>query len=198
MARQLENPTSAPAMTGPSARASPETAAQTPSASARVSRSGYTWRMIDSVPGSLAAAPIPMTTRPPMSQSTLPASAAMTEPAQKMATPASMTRFRPRMSPSIPAASMKLAKVRAYPLTTHCSDVTPACRLLWMLARPTLTIVLSRNVRKRTVHSVASASACVADPSPPFLMSKPGGAPSSPATAEAPLAPSVSSAVLPR
>jgi hypothetical protein len=69
--------------------------------------------MIDSVPGSLAAAPTPMITRPAMSQSTFPARAATTEPPQKMATPASITRLRPRMSPSIPAASMKLANVSA-------------------------------------------------------------------------------------
>ena len=69
--------------------------------------------MMDKVPGSLAAAPIPMMTRPAMSQSTFPASAAMTEPPQKMATPTSMMRLRPRMSPSIPATNMKLAKVSA-------------------------------------------------------------------------------------
>ena len=69
--------------------------------------------MMDRVPGSLAAAPTPMMTRPAISQSTLLASAATTDPAQKIATPASMTRLRPRMSPSIPAASMKLAKVSA-------------------------------------------------------------------------------------
>ncbi len=69
--------------------------------------------MIESVPGSLAAAPIPMITRPAISQSTLEARAATTDPTQKMATPASMMRLRPRMSPNIPAASMKLAKVRA-------------------------------------------------------------------------------------
>ena len=40
MARQLEKPTSAPPITGPRASARPETAAQTPSASARVPRSG--------------------------------------------------------------------------------------------------------------------------------------------------------------
>ena len=40
IARQLEKPTSAPPMTGPRASASPETAAHTPSASARVFRSG--------------------------------------------------------------------------------------------------------------------------------------------------------------
>ncbi len=153
--------------------------------------------MMDSVPGSLAAAPTPMMTRPAMSQSTLPAIAATTEPAQKMATPASMIFFRPRMSPSIPAASMKLAKVRAYPLTTHCSDVTPACRSLWTLASPTLTMVLSRKVRKRTAHNVARASACAGDPRPPFLMSNPGGAPSIPVATETPLAPSVSRAVPP-
>ena len=49
-------------MTGPRASARPDTAAHTPSASARVSRSGYTCLMIDRVPGSLAAAPIPMIT----------------------------------------------------------------------------------------------------------------------------------------
>ena len=47
-------------MTGPRASARPDTAAHTPSASARVSRSGYTCLMMESVPGSLAAAPIPM------------------------------------------------------------------------------------------------------------------------------------------
>ncbi len=113
MARQLENPTNAPPMTGPRASARPDTAAHTPSASARVSRSGYTCRMMERVPGSLAAAPTPMMTRPAINQSTLLANAATTDPTQKMATPASMMRFRPRMSPSIPAASMKLAKVRA-------------------------------------------------------------------------------------
>jgi len=54
-----------------------------------------------------------MITRPAMSQSTFPANAAMTEPPQKMATPTSITRLRPKMSPSIPATSMKLAKVNA-------------------------------------------------------------------------------------
>ena len=69
--------------------------------------------MMDKVPGSLAAAPIPMTTRPAISQSTLLAVAARTDPAQKMATPTSMMRLRPKMSPSIPATSMKLANVSA-------------------------------------------------------------------------------------
>ena len=39
--------------------------------------------------------------------------AATTEPAQKTATPASMTFLRPRMSPRVPPANMKAAKVSA-------------------------------------------------------------------------------------
>jgi hypothetical protein len=54
-----------------------------------------------------------MITRPAISRSTFGERAARIEPPQKTATPASMMRLRPRMSPSIPAASMKLAKVRA-------------------------------------------------------------------------------------
>ena len=43
----------------------------------------------------------------------LGARAASTEPAQKMATPASITFLRPKTSPREPAASMRLAKARA-------------------------------------------------------------------------------------
>ncbi len=75
--------------------------------------SGYRWRSIDRVPGSLAAAPRPITARPAMSVWTFGASAHRTEPAQKTPAPASMTFFRPSSSPIIPQASMMLAKVRA-------------------------------------------------------------------------------------
>ena len=82
--------------------------------------------MMESVPGSDAAAPIPMTTRPTMRRSTFEANAATIEPAQKTATPPNITRLRPRRSPSVPPANMRAANVSAYPLTTHCSEVTPA------------------------------------------------------------------------
>ena len=48
------------------------------------------------------------------------------DPAQKMTTPPSMIFLRPSRSPKVPPASMKAAKVRAYPFTTHCSEATPA------------------------------------------------------------------------
>src|SRR5215469_15891466 len=70
-----------------------------------------------------------------------------------------MIFLRPNLSPIIPKASMKLANVRAYAPTTHCSAETPPCRSDWMLASATLTTVLSRKVRNSTVHRQARARA---------------------------------------
>ena len=69
--------------------------------------------MMERVPGSDAAAPSPMTTRPAMSTSTSGATAAMIDPAQKIPTPLSITALRPNMSPRVPAANMKAANMRA-------------------------------------------------------------------------------------
>ncbi len=159
IARQLQMPTSAPPITGPAARARPDTAVHTPSARVRARSSVYRWRIMDRVPGSLAAAPRPITARPAISIPVLGASAASTDPAQKITAPISMTRLRPNSSPTMPKASMVPAKVSAYALTTHCRAVTPACSSAWTLPSATLTTVLSRKVRNRMVHSTASASA---------------------------------------
>src|SRR5260370_37004371 len=115
-------------------------------------------RIIDSVPGSQAAAPKHMTARAAISTPTFGASADSTEPAQKIVTPMIMTRLRPNSSPTMPKASIAPAKVSAYAPTTHCSEVTPACNWLCTLPRTMLTIVLSRNVRNRTRQSTARAS----------------------------------------
>src|SRR5437868_13277554 len=69
-----------------------------------------------------------------------------------------MIFLRPNLSPSIPQASIKLANVRAYAPTTHCSAETPPCRSDWMLASATLTTVLSRKVRNSSVHRETRAS----------------------------------------
>ena len=113
MPRQFQAPTITPPMTGPAASANPDVAAHTPIARLLALASGYRCRSIDSVPGSLAAAPSPITARPAMSVWTFGASAHRTEPAQKTPAPASMTFLRPSSSPIIPQASMMLAKVRA-------------------------------------------------------------------------------------
>ena len=86
------------------------------------------------------------------------ASAASTEPPQKMPTPISITRLRPNSSPTMPNASMAPAKVSAYALTTHCRALTPACSSVCTLPSATLTIVLSRKVRNSTAASTARAS----------------------------------------
>jgi hypothetical protein len=80
--RQLHTPVSAPPRTGPSASENPETAAQLPSARLRLRSSGYSCRIIDSVPGSLAAAPRPRTDRAAISIPMLGATAASAAPAQ--------------------------------------------------------------------------------------------------------------------
>src|ERR1700728_1577881 len=116
------------------------------------------WRIIDSVPGSEAAAPNPMINRPAMSTLTLGATAAIKEPVQNTATPPSMILLRPKRSPKVPNVSMRLAKTSAEPLTTHCTPITPVCRSLWTLASTTLTIVVSKNVRNSTNDKVARAA----------------------------------------
>src|SRR6516164_10649834 len=115
-------------------------------------------RSSDRVPGSLAAAPSPITARPAISTPAFGASADRTDPAQKIPAPISKVRLRPNSSPTMPNASIAAANVSAYALTTHCSSLTPACRPTCTLPSPTLTIVLSRNVRNKIVHSTASAS----------------------------------------
>ena len=64
MPRQLHTPVKMPPTTGPAASANPEVAAHTPIARLLARSSGYSWRSMDSVPGSLAAAPRPITARP--------------------------------------------------------------------------------------------------------------------------------------
>ena len=100
-------------MTGPRASARPDTAAQTPMAQSRLRLSVYRCRSIDRVPGSLAAAPSPMTARPAISTPGFGARAHSTDPAQKTPAPDSITIFRPNSSPIIPHASMMLANVSA-------------------------------------------------------------------------------------
>jgi len=99
-----------------------------------------------------------MTARPAISTPALGASAHRIEPAQNTPAPPSMTFLRPNSSPTIPKASIALANVSAYAPTIHCRASTPACRSACTLPSPTLTIVLSRNVRKSSVHRTASAT----------------------------------------
>jgi hypothetical protein len=113
--------------------------------------------MMESVPGSEAAAPTPINTRAPISTSGFGASAPSNEPAAKIPRPPSISRLRPNRSDNDPASNIKLAKVSAYPLTTHCNCVTPAWSVDCTLASATLTTVISKNVRNKTAQTATSA-----------------------------------------
>ena len=113
MARHDQPKTKSPPMSGPRASPRLDTAAHMPRDRARWRLSGYRCLIIDRVPGSEAAAPMPMTTRPAIRMSVVGATAAMTEPAQNTATPKRITFLRPNRSPMVPKLSIRLAKVRA-------------------------------------------------------------------------------------
>lgn len=68
---------------------------------------------MESVPGSQAAAPIPMTPLDAISRAVLGASAPIREPTTKTDTPPSITFLRPIRSPRLPKASIKAANIRA-------------------------------------------------------------------------------------
>ena len=61
----------------------PQIAVQTPTVLPRSRSSGYRWRSMDSVPGSLAAAPMPITARPAIRTGPSGTMAHSTDPAQK-------------------------------------------------------------------------------------------------------------------
>src|SRR5664280_2169452 len=114
------------------------------------------WRIMESVPGSEAAAPTPMTMRPMTSSVDEVATAHTIEPAQKIATPRSIIFFRPKLSPSEPQISIRLPKARAYPPTTHCRSETLECNSDCTLERTALITVISRKVRKRIDSNAAN------------------------------------------
>ena len=114
-------------------------------------------RSTDSVPGSLAAAPRPMMARPAISVCAFGASAQTTEPAQKTPAPVSITFLRPSSSPIIPQASMMRGERQGVSADHPLQVGTPACRSVWSCRARRLTMVLSRKVRNKIVHSAASA-----------------------------------------
>ncbi len=101
-----------PPMSGPIASAMAETPAQMPIARPRC-LGGNVAEMIESVAGSISAAPTPWRVRAPISVPPVVASPQMSEASVKRARPRRKTRLRPRKSASLPPVSMKTAKVRA-------------------------------------------------------------------------------------
>jgi hypothetical protein len=69
--------------------------------------------MIDSVDGTISAAPIPMLARAAMSTPTDPENAAHAEPSANATSPARNVRLRPTRSARLPAASSSPPKTSA-------------------------------------------------------------------------------------
>ena len=76
-------------------------------------RGGNVAEMIESVAGFMSAAPAPWTTRAPIRNPALGASAQASEEPLKTARPMTKTRRRPNRSASLPPVSMSAANVSA-------------------------------------------------------------------------------------
>ena len=73
----------------------------------------YCSRIMESVAGSDAAAPMPMMMRPMTSSDGLTEIAQTIDPPQKIPTPININRLRPKLSPSAPNINIRLAKASA-------------------------------------------------------------------------------------
>ena len=101
-----------PPISGPIARAIADTPAQIPIAIPRCC-GGKVAEMIESVAGSISAAPTPWAVRAPISISPEAARPQRSDESVKRTSPSRKTRFRPKKSASFPPVSMNTAKVSA-------------------------------------------------------------------------------------
>src|SRR5882757_10282029 len=126
--------------------------------------------MIARLPGVSSAPPIPCRIRAAISQPIDGASPHNNDASANQATPTTNTRRRPKRSPKAPANRISEANANRYPVSTHCSDATPACRDRPMCGTATLTMVPSsiaipdaatvaaRAIRPRVDRRVSPAS----------------------------------------
>ncbi len=146
---------SQPPMIGPAATATPLTALQIPIALARSPGSVKVLVRIASVAGKISAAPTPISARPAMSISALPASPANADVAPNTTRPTMSARLRPYRSPSPPAASSRPVNTRRYASTIHWSWLVDASRAVERVGRATLTMVPSRTVTNTASETTA-------------------------------------------
>ena len=95
---------SQPPVTGPSATATPDVAAQMAMAIARSLGARKTLTRMARVAGNISAAPTPISARQMMSSPALPENAANPENTANRTRPICMTPLRPKRSPMLPAA----------------------------------------------------------------------------------------------
>src|SRR5579863_4304924 len=158
IARQLTALTRKPPSTGPSARLSPNTAAQMPSALARARRSVKVLLMIDSATGLSMDPPSACRARKATSAVTLVARLQSSDPAVNTARPVWNTRRRPKRSPIDPEAISRLPITSVYASTDHCSPLSEACSPRPMAGSATLTMVTSMPTTSRLMQQMHKMS----------------------------------------
>ena len=154
---QLSRSVKMPPSRTPAAAPKPPTAPQTPSAMFRSRPSRNVVIRIERAAGEITAAPRPCTARAPMSEASLQASPATSEPAAKRTRPAMNTRLRPSRSAARPPSSRKPPKTSAYALITHCRSSCENPRSILIEGSATFTIAMSRMTMNWTTLRRASA-----------------------------------------
>ncbi len=142
---------------GPSAPAPPATAPHTANAMPR-SRPRNVAEMIDSVAGSIMAAPMPSRNDSPAKSCSGDCDTdAMNEPTANSVAPAKKSFRRPMMSPNRPKLINSDAKISEYPEITHCSDDTCVWNSRMIVGTATLRIVLSSTMMNSELDKMTSA-----------------------------------------
>ena len=119
-------------------------------------RGGKVTVMIERVAGFISAAPMPCTTRAPISTLALPARPQPSDESVKIARPTTKIRRRPSRSASLPPVSISAPNVSAYPVTTHSSSEILRCSERSIDGSATFTIVLSSMIMKSPKDTAAS------------------------------------------
>ena len=108
--------------------------------------------------GTTSAPPTPWTSRAAISVPTVGAAAQHSEATSMTARPTMRMRRRPKWSASAPASSNSAATVIRYPVSTHCSSLTLACRSRPIAGTATLIMYASRKptIEARTVAAMSA------------------------------------------
>ena len=137
-----------PPSSGPTAPATAPPTAQIPSACARRRALGNASRISDIDAGSIMAAAAPWTNRAAMSALVVGANAQPVDASRNKAIPHPSALFAPMRSDRLPADSSSAANINVYPSITHCCAGVPPPSSLSMLGSATLTIKMSRVIKK--------------------------------------------------
>ena len=125
--RQLNSSVRKPPSSGPTALPSPATPRISPPARPAFS-SGSSAYVIPRIAGHISAPPMPMRPRHTINGTTLGMRPAASEKTAKKPAPIMKMRLRPNRSARRPPVTISTPNTSAYPLITHCADVSVVFR----------------------------------------------------------------------